>query len=612
MAQKTKKTKSLDESTESEAELEVKTKKTSSKKTAKTKTALKEDSSAEKKADSKKSKATKKATDELKVETAKLKSSVTENSAKKTSTKTKKKTTKEEDSVKQETSNTKASATKKSVSDKKKTKSTKKSSLKSESTEKTEEKTSKKKSKKAEAENIVKESKPKKKASKKKAEVLGENETEKTQADLLELIQEGQKELETSKAQAKLAKEKGKKSKTKTVKELATSNSELMTLEDIKNEILKKHKKGSSPVTVEEIDKYIKHLTLTDEEYSDLLEYLLSNQLTDEDDEDLEEEIEEEIEEDSEDELVDDLDDEDDYEIDEDGDDQPFVDYTIQADVKNNDPVKQYLHKIGAYTVLKTREEEVALAKLVLEGDQDAKDELIQCNLKLVVSIAKHYVNRGMDFLDLIQEGNLGLIKAVDKFDYTRGFKFSTYATWWIRQAITRALADQARTIRIPVHMVETINKITRAQRKLVQKLNRDPTAEEISEELGGQFTAAKIREIQQIALEPLSLEKPVGEEEDSHVGDFIEDKDNISPYEYANRSMENDRINEALAQLTDREARVLKLRYGLEDGQSHTLEEVGNEFNVTRERIRQIEAKAIKKLRHPARAKLLKDFRNS
>ncbi|MGN1243416.1 MAG: sigma-70 family RNA polymerase sigma factor, partial [Candidatus Enterosoma sp.] len=192
-----------------------------------------------------------------------------------------------------------------------------------------------------------------------------------------------------------------------------------------------------------------------------------------------------------------------------------------------------------------------------------------------------------------------------------RGLKFSTYPTWWMRQAITRPLPDQARTIRIPVHMVETINKITRAQRKLTQKLNRDPTAEEISEELGGMLTASRIREIQQIALDPLSLEKPVGEEEDSHVGDFIEDKDNISPYEYANRSMENDRINEVLSQLTEREARVIRLRYGLEDGKGHTLEEVGREFNVTRERIRQIEAKALKKLRHPARAKLLKDFRD-
>lgn len=330
------------------------------------------------------------------------------------------------------------------------------------------------------------------------------------------------------------------------------------------------------------------------------------------------------------------------------------------ADVKNADPVRQYLHSIGTYQVLKNKDEEVNLAKRILAGEQarqdlepvyqeylgnggmddfdawcenmdypsddnfeiwdkkeeyldghDAKDALIQCNLKLVVSIAKHYVNRGMDFLDLIQEGNLGLMKAVGKFDYTRGFKFSTYATWWIRQAITRALADQARTIRIPVHMVETINKITRAQRKLVQKLNRDPTPEEISEELGGTWSPSRIAEIQQIALDPLSLEKPVGEEEDSHVGDFIVDKDNESPYDFANRSMETERINEVLDQLTDREARVIRLRYGLEDGRTHTLEEVGKEFNVTRERIRQIEAKALKKLRHPSRAKLLKDFRN-
>ena len=269
-------------------------------------------------------------------------------------------------------------------------------------------------------------------------------------------------------------------------------------------------------------------------------------------------------------------------------------------DIKNSDPVKQYLREIGRYPVLKSKEEEVELAKRILEGDEYAKEQLTNCNLKLVISIAKHYINRGMQFLDLIQEGNIGLIKAVEKFDYTKGYKFSTYATWWIRQAITRALADQARTIRIPVHMVETINKITRAQRRLTQKLNRDPTPEEISNELDNILSADRIREIQLIAMDPLSLEKPVGEEEDSHVGDFIEDKDNESPLKYANTSLLKDKLNEVLGELTDREEKVIRLRYGIDDGRNHTLEEVGKEFNVTRERIRQIEAKALKKLRHP------------
>ncbi len=373
----------------------------------------------------------------------------------------------------------------------------------------------------------------------------------------------------------------------------------IVDMDAIKKELLELSKADGKKVSQEELDSFARERELTDDETSELVSFLAEKGLFDEGDIGEEDElppVEEDI-------------GEDDFEEEE--EEEEMVDYTAGADIKNSDPVRQYLHAIGAYQVLKTKEEEVELAKRVLEGDQDAKDELIQCNLKLVVSIAKHYVNRGMDFLDLIQEGNLGLMKAVDKFDYTRGFKFSTYATWWIRQAITRALADQARTIRIPVHMVETINKITRAQRKLVQKLNRDPTAEEISEELGGVWSAERIREIQQIALDPLSLEKPVGEEDDSHIGDFVVDKDNESPYEYANRSMETERINEVLSQLTEREARVIRLRYGLEDGRTHTLEEVGKEFNVTRERIRQIEAKALKKLRHPSRAKLLKDFRN-
>ncbi len=400
--------------------------------------------------------------------------------------------------------------------------------------------------------------------------------------------------------QKNMEQSKGKKGK-KTIAELANENKELMGLDDIKQHFLELGKKNNGIYKQTEFDKYISKFELSDDDLAELQDFLIDHNLHS-DDENLDDEVLEPVED------VDDFSDDDSYDQD-DTDYDDDDDYYVTTDVKNADPVRQYLHSIGTYQVLESKEQEVELAKRVLEHDQEAKDQLITCNLKLVVSIAKHYVNRGMDFLDLIQEGNLGLIKAVDKFDYTRGFKFSTYATWWIRQAITRALADQARTIRIPVHMVETINKITRAQRKLVQKLNRDPTAEEISEELGGTLSANKIREIQQIALDPLSLEKPVGEEEDSHVGDFIEDKDNISPYDYANRAMETERINEVLSQLTEKEARIIRLRYGLEDGRTHTLEEVGKEFNVTRERIRQIEAKALKKLRHPARSKLLKDF---
>jgi RNA polymerase primary sigma factor len=395
---------------------------------------------------------------------------------------------------------------------------------------------------------------------------------------------------------------KGKKGKKMTVADLAKTDYSLMNLDDIKKHFLTEGKKNKNTISQDDLNKFINHLNLSDDDFNDLIVFFQTKGLTIEGDDS--DDIPPVIEDDNAEESEDGFDDENSEDTEED-------DYSSSADVKNSDPVRQYLHAIGAFQVLRNRDEEVELAKRVLKGDQEAKDELIQCNLKLVVSIAKHYVNRGMEFLDLIQEGNLGLMKAVDKFDYTRGFKFSTYATWWIRQAITRALADQARTIRIPVHMVETINKITRAQRKLVQKLNRDPTAEEISEELEGAWSPNRIREIQQIALDPLSLEKPVGEEEDSHVGDFIVDKDNESPFDYADRSMETERINEVLSQLTDREARVIRLRYGLEDGRTHTLEEVGKEFNVTRERIRQIEAKALKKLRHPSRAKLLKDFKN-
>jgi len=275
--------------------------------------------------------------------------------------------------------------------------------------------------------------------------------------------------------------------------------------------------------------------------------------------------------------------------------------------VKINDPVKMYLKEIGRVELLKP-EDEPKIAQRIEEGDEEAKQQLITANLRLVVSIAKKYVGRGMLFLDLIQEGNMGLIKAVEKFDYRKGFKFSTYATWWIRQAITRAIADQARTIRIPVHMVETINKLTRIQRQLVQELGRDPTAEEISDRMEG-ISPDKVREIQKISLDPVSLETPIGEEDDSHLGDFIEDKDAMSPDKYANNQLLKDEINIVLDGLTEREEKVLRLRFGLEDGRTRTLEEVGREFNVTRERIRQIEAKALRKLKHPSRSKRLKDF---
>lgn len=273
---------------------------------------------------------------------------------------------------------------------------------------------------------------------------------------------------------------------------------------------------------------------------------------------------------------------------------------------KVNDPVRMYLKEIGVVPLL-TNEEEQELAILVKQGDLEAKQRLAEANLRLVVSIAKRYVGRGMQFLDLIQEGNMGLMKAVDKFDYTKGFKFSTYATWWIRQAITRAIADQARTIRIPVHMVETINKLVREQRNLLQELGQDPTPEQIAERMD--MTPDKVREILKIAQEPVSLETPIGEEDDSHLGDFIEDEVIENPVDYTTRVVLREQLDEVLDTLTDREENVLRLRFGLDDGKMRTLEDVGKVFNVTRERIRQIEAKALRKLRHPSRSKPLRDF---
>ena len=374
------------------------------------------------------------------------------------------------------------------------------------------------------------------------------------------------------------------------------------SLESIKKRLLKKAKADGNEIEQGEIQDAISFLDLEDKDVEELINYFKANKInviSDNDEEGIEElEF-----------------DESDVSMDMDDEDVPDekelqdISKLVIGDVKVNDSVKIYLKEIGKVPLLNAQQE-IELAQRIIAGDEEAKQELINANLRLVISIAKRYAGRGMPFLDLIQEGNMGLIKAVEKFDYTKGFKFSTYATWWIRQAITRAIADQARTIRIPVHMVETINKITRAQRQLVQELGRDPTAEEISDRLEGALSAARIREIQRINQEPVSLETPIGEEDDSHLGDFLEDKEVESPSDYTTKSLLKDELNEVMLELTDRERRVLELRYGLIDNHPRTLEEVGKVFGVTRERIRQIEAKAIKKLRTRKRVSRLGDYR--
>lgn len=358
----------------------------------------------------------------------------------------------------------------------------------------------------------------------------------------------------------------------------------------------------------------VKHLQMDDEQLDDLFEWFNTENISISEDADLEMDpgMDEAAMQTSMDDDLDFLDGEGDSDIDGEDDlampDMAEIYASAGGSVNRiNDPVKMYLKEIGRVPLLNP-EDEPEIARRIQAGDEEAKRILISSNLRLVVSIAKKYVGRGMLFLDLIQEGNMGLIKAVEKFDYTKGFKFSTYATWWIRQAITRAIADQARTIRIPVHMVETINKLTRVQRQLVQDLGRDPTAEEIAAKMEN-ITPEKVREIQKIALDPVSLETPIGEEDDSHLGDFIEDKDAMSPDQFANNQLLKDEINMVLQGLTEREEKVLRLRFGLYDGRTRTLEEVGKEFNVTRERIRQIEAKALRKLKHPTRSKRLRDF---
>lgn len=405
---------------------------------------------------------------------------------------------------------------------------------------------------------------------------------------------------------------------------MANEKLKFTSLEEAK-EFLLKSKEENADVSQKQFLDAVSALNLDDDTMDDLYNWIDENLIEFIDGEELDED---EV-------LDDDLSDEDLDEEDSIAEEISQMEKTFAnaSHAKINDPVKMYLKEIGQIPLLDPKEEPIIarqiqegeeakeamknpdlsdeekkkLAKVIADGEQ-AKQTLISSNLRLVVSIAKKYVGRGMLFLDLIQEGNCGLIKAVEKFDYTKGFKFSTYATWWIRQSITRAIADQARTIRIPVHMVETINKLTRIQRQLVQDLGRDPLPEEIAEKMEN-ISAEKVREIQKIALDPVSLETPIGEEDDSHLGDFIEDKDTLSPDDYTNNQLLKDEINAVLQGLTEREEKVLRLRFGLLDGRTRTLEEVGKEFNVTRERIRQIEAKALRKLKNPNRCKRLRDF---
>ena len=371
------------------------------------------------------------------------------------------------------------------------------------------------------------------------------------------------------------------------------------TLDELKEEYLKTYQKDGM-LYQKDVVASLEKLDMSDEDMDLLWDWFSQQGIIISEEDDIEEELLEEDTDDDSDDFIADMKKK--YAL----DDVMVSDTQVQL----NDPVKMYLKEIGRVPLLKP-EDEPAIAKRIEEGDEEAKNLLISANLRLVVSIAKKYVGRGMQFLDLIQEGNMGLVKAVEKFDYTKGFKFSTYATWWIRQAITRAIADQARTIRIPVHMVETINKLSRVQRQLLQELGREPTAEEISERMDG-LTPEKVREIQKVALEPVSLETPVGDEDDSHLGDFLEDKGAVSPDSYANNQLLKEELDIVLSDLTEREEKVLRLRFGLGDGQTRTLEEVGKEFNVTRERIRQIEAKAIRKLKAPGRSKRLKPFRDT
>ena len=375
------------------------------------------------------------------------------------------------------------------------------------------------------------------------------------------------------------------KAKNEAAREAAANAAATEQLNAKLNELLELAKKKKNMLEYQEISDYFKDMSLGAEQFEEILEFMEAHnidvlRISDDDDDIL-------------------LDDEDEVEVEQ-------IDLSVPDGISIEDPVRMYLKEIGKVPLL-SAEEEIDLAKRMELGDMDAKKRLAEANLRLVVSIAKRYVGRGMLFLDLIQEGNLGLIKAVEKFDYRKGYKFSTYATWWIRQAITRAIADQARTIRIPVHMVETINKLNRDSRQHLQELGREPTPEEIAEEMS--MPVERVREILKISQEPVSLETPIGEEEDSHLGDFIQDDNVPVPADAAAFTLLKEQLGEVLGTLTEREKKVLTLRFGLEDGRARTLEEVGREFNVTRERIRQIEAKALRKLRHPSRSRKLKDY---
>ncbi len=371
-------------------------------------------------------------------------------------------------------------------------------------------------------------------------------------------------------------------------------NENMAKFDDKLKELVALGKKKKGILDIQEINDFFMDMELEPEQMEQVYDYLEANNID-----------VLRITGDSEDGL-DDIDDDDIILSEEDDVDLDKIDLSAPDGVSIDDPVRMYLKEIGKVPLL-TADEEVELAKRMADGDEEAKKRLTEANLRLVVSIAKRYVGRGMLFLDLIQEGNLGLIKAVEKFDYRKGFKFSTYATWWIRQAITRAIADQARTIRIPVHMVETINKLIRVSRQLLQELGREPTPEEIAEEMD--MPVERVREILKISQEPVSLETPIGEEEDSHLGDFIQDDNVPVPSEAAAQTLLKEQLDEVLGTLTEREQKVLRLRFGMDDGRARTLEEVGKEFDVTRERIRQIEAKALRKLRHPSRSRKLRDY---